>query len=337
MIIFTVTNKVTSQVYVGTTRNDLIDQWEKMVAAAEQNLDYPLYQEIRTHGCDRFTVEEWDYIDDRGELAALEQEAIEIFGAKSLRGYKTSTVKIQPKKKTRARKSSIEKELANIFAEVVAEAEMEDTPPSLTVKSAESTPTPKPAKSKPVAATASTSSPPTKPKEQYTQAEIDRLTQAVEEARKKEGFKEPTKPEIPDNCSQANAVVQMNDINLSDDITAQLAAIQAAADAVLSGDTVTAATLSTPVIEETTPKAELEIIPEPTLATVTHIPEPVSEPVVELNPKEQLIRDAIERHRKVRAQKTTDTHNEEKKQIAMLLTELTNRALALNNNINIAA
>ncbi|OED44996.1 hypothetical protein ACH42_06170 [Endozoicomonas sp. (ex Bugula neritina AB1)] len=328
MIIFTVTNKTTSQVYVGSTRNDLVDQWEKMVAAAEQNLDYPLYQEIRSHGRDGFTVEEWDYVDDRGELAALEQEALEIFGAKSLRGYKTSTVKIQPKKKTRTRKSNIEKELASIFAEVASEAEDDATPPSLTVKSSTDIPAeiPKTPRKKPVTPSAST--PLTKPKEQYTQAEIDRLTQTVANAKKKDEPKEVTASVIPDNCSQANAVVQMNNINLSDDITAQLAAIQAAADAVLSGDTNSATNL----VKE--PKVAAE---EPKIATVIAIPEPEPEPVIELSPKELRIREAIERHRKARAQKTSDRQSEERKQIAMMLTELHSRALSLGNNVNIAA
>ena len=323
MIIFTVTNTATSQVYVGSTRNDLVDQWEKMVAAAEQNLDYPLYQEIRTHGRDGFTVEEWDYVDDRGELAALEQEALEIFGAKSLKGYKTSTVKIQPKKKVRARKSSIEKELASLFTE--APSDIEEELPNLTVKPASET-AKEPEKAKPAT---TSKSPLSKPKEQYTQAEIDRLTQAVAEAKKAEAQKaeEPKKaaPPTPDNCSQANAVVQMNNINLSDDISAQLAAIQAAADAVLAGDTESASNLSaqpTQIPEMTTQ--------EPEVTNVVPIQEPVAQPEP-LDPKEQLIREAIERHRKYRAQKTSDSQNEERKQIAKLLAELDSRALALNH------
>ena len=60
-----------------------------MVAAAEQNLDYPLYQEIRIHGRDNFVVEEWDFTDSRHELNQLEQEAIKTI---CLKGYKTSTV-----------------------------------------------------------------------------------------------------------------------------------------------------------------------------------------------------------------------------------------------------
>ncbi len=339
MIIFTVTNKTTSQVYVGTTRNDLVDQWEKMVTAAGQNLDYPLYQEIRSHGRDGFTVEEWDYVEDRGELATLEQEALEIFGAKSLRGYKTSTVKIQPKKKARARKSNIEKELASIFAEVVAEADDDATPPSLTVKNSKelSADTGKPSHPKQDASPKPASSPLTKPKEQYTQAEIDRLTQAVAEARRKESVPTPKEvtPVLSDHCSQANAVVQMKDIDLSDDITAQLAAIQAAADAVLSGDTASAANLTMPELQEegvVSEKIESNVI---SISESEPVVEP--EPVIEIDPKELRIREAIERHRKMRAQKSSDQQNEERKQVAKLLTELTNRVLSLNSSVNIAA
>lgn len=106
LIIFTITNNITDQVYVGNTRNDLESQWDKMVAAAEQNMNFPLYQEIRHYGCDSFQVEEWDCTDDRSELAQLENEALKTLNAKSLKGYKTSTVIIESKKKIRRRKCS---------------------------------------------------------------------------------------------------------------------------------------------------------------------------------------------------------------------------------------
>ena len=256
MIIFTVTNKTTSQVYVGTTRNDLLDQWEKMVAAAEQNLSYPLYQEIRTHGRDGFMVEEWDYVEDRSELAALEQEAIESFNAKSLRGYKTSTVKIQPKKKTRTRKSSIEKELANIFAEVVAETKSEDEPPSLALKSSQSQ---TPGKKSANTAKAATISAPKPNAAQLASAMTSAVNEALSQTQTPKEDSKPAAPEIPETASQANAVVQMNDINLSDDITAQLAAIQAAADAVLAGDSSAAADLSAPAVREVPKPVAVEV------------------------------------------------------------------------------
>ena len=330
MIIFTVTNKTTSQVYVGTTRNDLLDQWEKMVAAAEQNLNYPLYQEIRTHGQDGFVVEEWDYVEDRSELAALEQEAIESFNAKSLRGYKTSTVKIQPKKKTRTRKSSIEKELANIFAEVVAESNSDDEPPRLAPKETTG--------SKPAAITKAATAPDAKPDAAQLASAV---TSAVNEALGQTGTAKeeakPASPELPETCSQANAVVQMKDINLSDDITAQLAAIQAAADAVLAGDSSAAADLSAPAVKEEEPQP---VAGEPkAVSEATAKPEPAPEPdvVVELDPHQQRIRDAIERQRRMRAQKTADRQKEERQYIARLLTELMDRANALQGMTMTAA
>ncbi|MGI0117265.1 GIY-YIG nuclease family protein [Zooshikella sp. RANM57] len=88
MLIFTVTNKITGQVYVGTTRNQLEVQWAKIVAAAEMDLDFPLYKEILRYGTDEFSVEEWDYAESRDELAELEQEAINTYSALSLKGYK---------------------------------------------------------------------------------------------------------------------------------------------------------------------------------------------------------------------------------------------------------
>ncbi|WP_426414857.1 GIY-YIG nuclease family protein [Aestuariirhabdus sp. LZHN29] len=104
LIVFTVSNRSTGKVYVGSTRNPLLLQWEKIVEAAESGLDYPLYQEIRAQGADSFQLEEWDYADDRAELQKLEREALETFGAESLRGYKTAIAPREaPVKKPRPR------------------------------------------------------------------------------------------------------------------------------------------------------------------------------------------------------------------------------------------
>lgn len=128
MIIFTVTNNKTGQVYVGSTRNELADQWGKMVSAALQNMDFPLYQEIRTHGEESFTVEEWDAVEDRKELNALMKEALDTLNARSLNGYKTSNVIVKPTKRRAApKKSKIEKELLSIIeAEAVSSDDWEE-------------------------------------------------------------------------------------------------------------------------------------------------------------------------------------------------------------------
>ncbi|WBA83051.1 GIY-YIG nuclease family protein [Endozoicomonas sp. GU-1] len=316
MIIFTVTNKTTSQVYVGSTRNDLVDQWEKMVAAAEQNLDYPLYQEIRVHGRDSFVVEEWDFVDDRNELNALEQEAIETLNARSLRGYRTSTVKIQPKKKTRTRKSSLEKELASIFDEFDGDMDdFDEISPEPKKQTEEKTATPQqPAIAQPV-------TPVSVERVRSPDIKLDVAT-AQENAAEARKEKPVAKPE---NGSQVNAVVQMNNICLSDDISAQLEAIQAAANAVLSGDSNAVELLNSKPAAPAPVKIEVvELLPEPVKAAEPEI-------IIELDPREQRIREAIERHRKARAQKTSDSQASDRQQIEQLLAELTTRAMGMNS------
>ena len=305
MIIFTVTNRTTSQVYVGSTRNSLSDQWEKMVAAAEQNLDYPLYQEIRAHGPDAFVVEEWDYIDNRDELNALEQEAINTLNARSLKGYKTSTIKIQPKKKTRARKSSLEKEMANIFTEVDSGMDdFDDIIPEQTQSISESAP-----ESCSVAIVVDT--------RQAAPSQSDRIA--------------PLQPEQPatrpERGSQVNALVQMSNICLSDDFSAQLEAIQAAANGVLAGDSSAVELLNCQAPEPVEITVEMASIG---LTGADLKPGTAIEP----DSREQRIRAAIARHRKARAQRTSDNLTTERQMIEQQLAELTARA---TNNATIAA
>ena len=317
MIIFTVTNKITSQVYVGSTRNGLSDQWEKMVAAAEQNLDYPLYQEIRVHGPDAFVVEEWDYVDNRDELNALEQEAIKSLNARSLRGYKTSTLKIQPKKKTRPRKSSLEKELVNIFTDFDDGVDdFDDITPEPT-KQTQKAPEPQPEVTNVVLPTIATSTTKVKVKQETPVVTQEKIAEA-----------QPKRPVVrPENGSQVNAVVQMSNICLSDDISAQLEAIQAAANGVLAGDNSAVELLNCNTSES------VVVIVE---AATVEQPEPESETVVELDSREQRIRAAIARHRKARAQKTSDSMAFERQRLEQQLAEMVARTTN-PSNLTIAA
>ena len=278
MIIFTVTNKTTSQVYVGSTRNSLLDQWEKMVAAAEQNLDYPLYQEIRAHG--------------------------KTLSARSLKGYKTSTIKIQPKKKTRARKSSLEKEMANIFTEVdFGLDDFDDIVPEQTQNISESAP-----ESSSVAIVVDTRQVP---------SQNDSIASL-----------QPEQPAIrQERGSQVNALVQMSNICLSDDFSAQLEAIQAAANGVLAGDSSAVELLNCQTPEPVEITVEMASIG---LTGADLKPATAIEP----DSREQRIRAAIARHRKARAQKTSDSLTTERQMIEQQLAELTARA---TNNATIAA
>ena len=332
MIIFTVTSNITGQVYVGSTRNELESQWEKMVAAAQQDLDYPLYREIRINGEDAFVVEEWDRAEDRQELLELEQEAIDHFGAKSLRGYKTSTVKILPKKKTRQRKSSIEKELAAIFS---GEGSDTETPPSLTIKSSDAKKTAASASSQTAPASTRLADPKPVSKQEITKESIKAALAKIAEEEKAREAEEAAKKAAAIQTtagSQANATVKMKSISLSDDISAQLAAITAAADAVLSGDSQAAENLQQmPDIE---PEPLLKAVEEPIATPQPVIEESAPEVVVKpVCPKELRIIEAVERHRHQRAQKTQDIMEQERSQLANLLADLDARAKSAHTGI----
>ncbi|SBS33032.1 hypothetical protein MAQ5080_02433 [Marinomonas aquimarina] len=88
MVVFKITNNVTGKHYVGTSFNSGFQRFEQYVEASNEDLDYPLYEEIRTHGVDAFTVEELFETSDKEELYELEQDYIVIYNAESLRGYK---------------------------------------------------------------------------------------------------------------------------------------------------------------------------------------------------------------------------------------------------------
>ncbi len=345
MIIFTVTNKATKKVYVGSTRNDLISQWERMVAAAYQDMDYPLYREIRVQGEEEFTVEEWDRAESREELNELEQDAVVFFGGEILRGYKTSTVKILPKKKKRPRKSSIEKELASIFSDM--DDSDSETPPSLAIKSeGEKSKSRSPA-TKPAAVARKTSASASTPEKQpNTKENIVQTLATLKQEMEKEKAAEKAAAKVEKaraaeakaSGSRANAMIRMNSIELSDDITAQLAAITAAADACLAGDTSAASQLN---VKPVTAELELKPKPEPELKSVVKVKSEViaaeSKPVEKeitvakpICPKELRIREAVERHRKLRSQKSREAREQEKNHIASLLADLDSRARDLH-------
>ena len=258
MIIFTITNKVTGQIYVGSTRNDLECQWAKIQAATEQGLDFPLYRAIRTHGEDAFEVEEWDRAEDRQELLELEEEAIERLNAISLRGHKTSTVVIRPKKKVRKRKSSADKEVAFLLAQIQSEDTTVDDlpPPSLSspktddqnqdtapkgqvIKKAQQSETTATGKQ---AVTASVAS--SKPVVAGTKpAAVTPVRAVQQESSTAQATPAAAETAAKSQGSTSSARVELPEINLDNDISSQLAAIQAAADAVLAGDSGAASSL----------------------------------------------------------------------------------------------
>ncbi|WP_281646596.1 GIY-YIG nuclease family protein [Parendozoicomonas sp. Alg238-R29] len=356
MIIFTVTNTITHQVYVGSTRNDLDAQWERMVAAAEQNLDFPLYRDIRTYGCDAFIREIYDMADSRQELAELEQDALETLNAISLRGHKTSVVVIKKKTPVRRKKSEAEKELLDLLDTFATDSDnaTDDTPTEQTKAKVSEEAKPAEAKGRVIKAEApaqpaikqKTSIPkaakPTATKSFSTNSSFDAVAAAkaiLAAAAKEEDQKAAAqpKPVDPKRTSRTTGNVKL-DVSIDDTINAQLAAITAAVDGVLAGNAQAASQLETqkrtqPVEADSlseAPKAfqQTEASAEEPTEPET-IEQPLEKPAKVFSEKELRLIEAMERHRELRVKRTSDVIDAEKNQIKELLAELNNRVASM--------
>lgn len=93
LIVFTLTNTVTSQAYVGITQQSPEDRWDQYLLALKLGIDAPLYNDMRKHGSDIFEINEWGYAEDREDLRDLVNEAITDLNAINLQGMKTAVDK----------------------------------------------------------------------------------------------------------------------------------------------------------------------------------------------------------------------------------------------------
>jgi hypothetical protein len=110
LIVFIITNDVTDEVYVGTTKDSVEERWKQYQEAAE--LDHTaarLFKDIRDFGVKSFTPSEYAVAFDREDLKDLFEEAMEEHQGISLVGVKTikpKPVKVATPKKTVVKKST---------------------------------------------------------------------------------------------------------------------------------------------------------------------------------------------------------------------------------------
>lgn len=110
LIVFTITNDVTDEVYVGTTKDSVEERWKQYQEAAK--LDHTaarLFKDIRDFGADKFTLCEYAVAYDREDLKDMFEEAMDEFNGISLVGVKTTKpkpVKVAAPKKTVVKKST---------------------------------------------------------------------------------------------------------------------------------------------------------------------------------------------------------------------------------------
>ncbi|MFI2810213.1 MULTISPECIES: hypothetical protein [Microbulbifer] len=91
MIVFTLINEVTDDVWVGTAREGVSPEarFRQFQDALELGIDHPFYKELKEFGPDAFSVNLFAAAEDAAELKMLLEEALEAYGGKSLAGIKT--------------------------------------------------------------------------------------------------------------------------------------------------------------------------------------------------------------------------------------------------------
>ncbi|MFQ3170452.1 MAG: hypothetical protein ACI9DG_000465 [Oleispira sp.] len=90
LIVFTITNNVTDEVYVGTTIDSVEKRWQQYQEAAKSDhTAAALFKDIRDFGAKSFTASEYAVAFDREDLKDLFEEALDEYQGTSLVGVKT--------------------------------------------------------------------------------------------------------------------------------------------------------------------------------------------------------------------------------------------------------
>ncbi len=90
MLVFTITNNVTEEVWVGTCKDSSDERFEQFQEAMALGIKAQIYKDLRDFGVQNFTVEDYAIAEDRDDLKDLFAEAMEENDGKSLIGIKTS-------------------------------------------------------------------------------------------------------------------------------------------------------------------------------------------------------------------------------------------------------
>jgi hypothetical protein len=94
LIVYTLTNTITEQVFVGTTTDSATERWKQIQAALPLGFEGKIYKEIRDLGADSFVLNDFAVAYDRAEMKELFIEAMETHNGISLQGLKTKEIKV---------------------------------------------------------------------------------------------------------------------------------------------------------------------------------------------------------------------------------------------------
>lgn len=90
MLVFTLTNNVTDEVWVGTCKDSSEERFTQFKNAMTLGIKAQIYKDLRDYGVNNFSVADFAMASDREELAELFVEAMDTYDARSLQGIKTS-------------------------------------------------------------------------------------------------------------------------------------------------------------------------------------------------------------------------------------------------------
>ncbi|WP_439134229.1 hypothetical protein [Pseudomaricurvus sp.] len=122
MIVFTATNLQTQDVYVGTARESVEEEWADLLSQADSGTSGEFFQQLRDYGSAAFEVDTWAYGENSAEARQSMREAKEELGAlpiKSSRGKSAG-------RSTKAVQSASMKALMAVFEEAMSEDSVVD-------------------------------------------------------------------------------------------------------------------------------------------------------------------------------------------------------------------
>jgi hypothetical protein len=90
MLVFTITNNVTEDVWVGTCKDSSDERFQQFQEAVALGIKATFYKDLRDFGVQNFTVEDYAVAHDREELRDIFDEAMDTYDGKSLTGIKTT-------------------------------------------------------------------------------------------------------------------------------------------------------------------------------------------------------------------------------------------------------
>lgn len=116
MIVFTATNLKTQDVYVGTAKESVEEEWADLLSQADGGASGQFFQQLRDHGAAAFEVDTWAYGENAAEARESMREAREELGAQPIKSNRAQNAG----RSTQAIQSASMKALMAVFEEALS-------------------------------------------------------------------------------------------------------------------------------------------------------------------------------------------------------------------------